>query len=346
MPAALDRALDFLVAAQAPSGRLPIGMALEIDAVADDDPSLFATAMVAEAIGRHDDPRAQLVLRRAAEHLAAHVETPGVWRHWTAEHPQFAALPADADDTAWSTSVLRLAGLPVPPSASVLLENRDRRGRFRTWLLVRVEQGLPSRGQLAIGLRRLRRPVHAVLFWRATSADPRDVDGVVNAHVLAVLGPGPHARPVADYLEAILRAGAEDRCDKWYRSAFMFYAAVARARTSGVVELAAAAELVRERVQAAAGADGRLGDGPLDTALGIRALTELGVPADDPVVRQAAGYLAATQAEDGGWAAEPAYYGGPRHHPEVPCWGSRALTSGLAAAALARVPAPAAAQNR
>lgn len=300
----------------------------------EDDSSLFATAMIAEALAPCDDRRASTMLEAAAQNLAAQMDALAVWRHWSSEHPRFKALPFDADDTACASIVLRLAGIPFPENRSLLLENVDARGRFLTWILLRRRRRVPSAALLRIGLRRAAHPVQAWMFWRATSAEPDDVDGIVNAHVLACLGDGPHAGSVVGYLAEVIEHRAEATCDKWYRSPFLLYAALGRCAAAGVGGIADLAPAVGERIEAAASADGRIGDGHLDTAWAVRALVELGLAS--PARAKGVAFLEAAQREDGSWPAAPVYFGGPAHHPDVPCWGSAALSTGICAGALAR----------
>jgi hypothetical protein len=332
----IERALAFLAAGQAASGQIPVrtGLEMTIDETTA-DPSIFATALVAEALGPVDHPLAASTRGRAAEYLRGHMEEPGVWRHWTRGHPQFHSLPPDADDTACASVALRHAGVPYPDNRSLLLANRDAEGRFFTWLVARRGSGLPGRSMWRIAGRRVARPVHARLFWR-TSAEPDDVDGIVNLNVLAYLGDGSHAGPIVRYAKEILDDGREAECDSWYRSPFLFYAGLGRCVVAGVDALGELAPTVGERIAAAAGPDGQIGDGPLDTALALRALIELDI--GDPARDLAFAYLETTQEDDGGWPAAPLYFGGPRHHPDVPCWGSRELTAGICVGALARLP--------
>ena len=332
----IERALVFLAAGQAACGQIPVrtGLQMTIDETTD-DPAIFATALVAEALDPIEHRLAASTRRRAAAYLRSHMEEPGVWRHWTRVHPQYHALPPDLDDTACASVVLRHAGLPFPDNRALLLGNRDAGGRFFTWLVVRRGSGVPSRALWRIAARRLARPVHARLFWR-TSAEPGDVDGIVNLNVLAYLGDGPHAGPVVRYARQILEDGREAECDSWYRSPFLFYAGLGRCVAAGVGGLSELAPTVRERIGAAAGSDGQIAEGPLDTALALRALVDLGI--EDALCGRASRYLEATQQDDGGWSAAPVYFGGPRHHPDVPCWGSRELTTGICVGALARVP--------
>lgn len=297
------------------------------------DPSLFPTVFIARALAACGDrDGAPAMLARALAYLRTHMEAPGVWRHWTDEHPQFAALPVDLDDTACISSVLSRNGVAVPGNASLLLANRDEHGLFRTWLIPRWPAPRHA-GYWRVAARRWRMPLHARGFWR-TSAEPGDVDMVVNAHVLHHLGDGPHAEPVVARLIDVVRRGEEDRCDKWYRSAFLFHASLARCIRVGVTGLRVVREEACSRIVDGVRQDGSVGDGSADAAFAVMALADWDAASDERA--QMCAHLGAVQATDGSWPAEPVYYGGPRHHPAVPAWGSRELTTGLCLEALVR----------
>src|SRR5688500_11685047 len=66
----------------------------------EEDPSIFATSIAGSALAAVDEPAAAEMADRAARYLREHMEPYGVWRHWTRDHPQHHALPADLDDTA------------------------------------------------------------------------------------------------------------------------------------------------------------------------------------------------------------------------------------------------------
>ena len=300
----------------------------------EEDPSLFATSIVGLALSASDDPLARSIADRAARYLRGQMEPPGVWRHWLSEHPQYDALPPDADDTACVSCVLRRHGIDFPDNSSLLLANRDRRGRFYTWLVPRRSHPAAALAIWRPALRRGRHPVLAQLFWRRTSAAPYDVDAVVNAGVLLYLGDGAHARPVVSYLLEVLARREMAHCDKWYRSPFLFYAAVSRCAEAGVSGLEEAGMTIAARIAAATSKDGQIGAGPVDTALGLTALTIWNV--ESRTCARAARYLVTSQSSDGSWPAEPVYFGGPPEDPQVPSWGSEELTTALCVEALSR----------
>lgn len=329
---ALDRGVDFLARRQLPSGGFSLRYGFDVAAgpTEPDDNALFGTALIAWSLGFCGERDARGVLARAVDHLRTHMEPGGVWRHWTPAAPQYHVVAPDVDDTAYVSTVLRANGIPPPDNRRVLLANRDSRGLFYTWFIARWPP--PRSGRLwLIAARRARHPLQGRKLWTTTPAFPSDVDGIVNANVLAYLGDGPYATPVVRRLIDVFRAGEEGRCDSWYRGAFTFYYAVTRA---GLAGFDAIADELRGRIRAAAQPDGAIGGGPLDTALAIGALCNL--DCERELRDRACEWLEGRQSDDGSWAPEPFYYAGPRLDPPLPRWGSRELTTGFCLEALAR----------
>jgi hypothetical protein len=329
---ALARAVDFLARSQLPSGGFSLRYGFDVAAgpTEPDDNALFGTALVAWSLGFCNDAGARGVLARAIGHLRAHIEPGGVWRHWTPAAPQYNVVAPDVDDTAYISTVLRANGIAPPDNRPVLLANRDSRGLFYTWFIARWPPPRSLR-LWRIAARRARHPLEGRKLWTTTPAFPSDVDGIVNANVLAYLGDGPYAEPVVRRLVDVFRRGEEGRCDSWYRGAFTFYYAVTRTGLRGFDPIA---DELRERIVAATRTDGRIGDGALATALAVGALCNLGW--EQELCERACAWLEAEQSDDGSWPPEPFYYAGPRLDPPLPRWGSRELTTGFCVEALAR----------
>jgi hypothetical protein len=287
---------------------------------------VFATALIVAGLAAVGTPEARDLAGRGAQLLARRAEPPGVWRFRAPGHPGRHGLPADVDDTACASMALQACGLPAPDNAPALLANRDPQGRFYTWIVARRGTSPLAGGLWRVHLRRAMRPVAGREAWRGAAA-PGDVDVVVNANVLAYLGDGAHAGAVADWLVAALDAPGPRPPDKWYRSWFTFYYALARCCSRGIAAVAPAADRIATRIAAATTAEGVMGAGPQDTALGISALAHLGAP----VPGGAVAFVRAAQDADGSWPAEPLYFAA-----EEMSWGSRALTTALCLEALAR----------
>jgi hypothetical protein len=303
---AIRRAVAFLEGAQLPNGELPVLVSGERD------PSLFPTALAAYSLAFV--PEAAAIRERALDFLACEMEPRGVWRHRARAHPAYDGLVADADDTACAAAALRAGGRDVPAAASILLANRTRDGRFRTWLPARAD---------------FRRPKALWnLFVRGT-ASITDVDAVVNANVLHLLGPTQNEAAVVEWLLAILRDDRETDCDKWYDNPFAVWYFFSRALSPSSGEACALiAGKVRDAVSRTA----------LDHALGASALACCGV---FPPLTE----LLEMQTPRGSWPAAPLYNVGRARRRDgtfVPgsgdwlTWGSEELTTAFALEALGR----------
>ena len=326
----LSRAVRFLESAQAQSGELPV-YASNDPSLRDHatlDPSIFPSALAAWSLSFC--AAAKGVRGRLCDFLEAEMLPHGLWRHWPRSHAHHASLPPDLDDTGCAALAMGRAGRMLPDHRHLLLANRNRAGLFYTWLSPRLRWSgwahmTATAGQLA----------HAptlFLFFRATSAKPRDVDAVVNANALFHVGRFDGDEAVIAYLTMILRQGRERHCDKWYDepSVIWYFLARALAERSDEARALLLAKLTQARP-----------DHALHRALRICAMRSLGAPVpDDDVARLMAG-----QAADGSWPRAALYHGGRTRrrdgsfdapHPDTPRWGSEALTTAFAVEALAR----------
>ena len=320
---AVRRAVEYLARRQQPSGQFQILVGLDLDEGVD-DPSIFATCLIGQSLRWCTAPGAEPLRQRAADFVLAQKEGAGLWRHWTRGHPNYHMIPYDVDDAACASALLRQEGRPVPDNSGYILANRDPEGRFYSWIIARWPPPPPA---LWPFLRhRVRRPREARRFWTQTPSEPDDIDAVVNAHVLVYLGDGDHAPPVVSHLLGVLER-REEPADKWYPSPRFFYYAVARA-SEAVPALNEARAAICSRIAAAAGPDGSLGGGPVETALALIALARW--DAEPGLRERAAAYLERTQEGDGSWPVAPVYHG------DTTLWGSRELSTGLCAEALAR----------
>jgi hypothetical protein len=332
----IRRGLAFLAARQLPSGQFPIQVTLDYKPGSPvlDDASPFATTHVVHSLDFLPRGDVQPLLDRALAYMRREMTGPGLWRYWNRDaiwegRPIFSFIPADLDDTASHSWLLRHHGVAFPDNRRLLLHNRDRHGLFYTWFVPRLRGTADLRYWRAVlGEVTLAR---MTLFWRTTEAGYDDVDSVVNANVLLYLGERPETRPVVEWLTRIIVEGREAETDKWYRDIFTFHYAVSRCHHAGIGGFGALRARIHDRLAAEALAEGRIGDHAMHTALAVNTLANLGV--DSPLVGRAIDHLLATQAEDGSWPSAPYYHGGPRQSVS---WGSRELTTGLCLEALAR----------
>ncbi len=326
----LKRAVAFLESVQLPGGELPVYASTDpsLATGAALDPSIFPSALAAWSLSFW--PEADGVRDRICDFLAAEMLPHGLWRHWPRSHPHHASLPPDLDDSSCAALAMQKAGRDVPDHRGLLLANRDAKGLFFTWLAPRLRWS--GWRHIALTGRQLAHAPALLMFFRRTSAKPRDVDAVVNANALYRLGPFDRDEAALAFLTAILREGRERQSDKWYDEPFVLWYFLARALAGRSDE--ARGLLSAKLAEAEA-------ENALQLALGLCAAVSLGERPDQARVSQ----LIALQAEDGSWPRAALYHGGRKRqrdggfdapHPDTPRWGSEALTTAFAVEALAR----------
>jgi hypothetical protein len=324
---AIERGVAFLEAVQCPSGEFPVLIATDPTMAAGGvpDPSVFPTALIARSLSGRSTAKLR---ERACDFLLGQVDPDGLWRHWTRDHPYYRQLPPDLDDTSCASSALRSAGKPYPDNRAILLANRDSQGRFYTWIAPRLRWA--GTRHLILTARQLRHAATLFLFFRRTSAKPRDVDAVVNANALFYLGPFDGRDAVVSFLVDVVRNDRETECDKWYDNPFVIWYFLSRA-LSGI-----APEAKDMFVSKITSADPR---SPLEDALAACALLYWDhLPSEEAIAR-----LLGAQNGDGAWPIAALYHGGrarmrdgnfDKPHPDTPRWGSEALTTAFAIEAL------------
>lgn len=324
-------ALAFLAGAQRPNGEIPVCTTSDpqMQERLVPDPSVFPTALAAHCLS-FAGPGARPILDRAHAFLLGEMDRNGLWRHWTREHPLHRQLPPDLDDTSCATAALAAAGLARPENERLMLANRTRQGLFLTWIIPRPRWN--GRAHLRATLPQLRHPATLFLFFRRTSAEPGDVDAVVNANVLHCLRCGEGAAAAADWLMALLRDGKESQCDKWYGNSIIVRYFLSRALVGLKPE---AGEIIVRRSTAAQASN------PLEAAMLASTLLDW----DAAVPARILDGVTESQRRCGAWPAASLYHGGRARlrsggfaepHPDTPQWGSEALTTAFAVEALAR----------
>ncbi len=325
---AVDAGLDQLVRDQLPSGEFeshatPLG----VEPAWEADSSVFVTSLCVLALGAVEDDRVAAMSARARDLIRREAAPGPLWRFWTHDHDRHREIPCDADDTACATMALGGDGPDAGRSRRLLLANRDAEGRFRTWFLPRGAAAW-SPGRLRNSLGELRDRSRRAAFWEMTEADPDDVDGVVNANVLRLLGPASPTAAVELVSDAV-RSGRERECDSWHRNEHSCWWSLADGHRRGVPYadevVSTVVERIRERAEVPAPDETPLDVGHALAAL--RALRPDGDPATGPLVER----LLAAQRDDGSWERSIFFYGGPK---EVFAWGSSAYTTAVAVGAL------------
>jgi hypothetical protein len=293
---------------------------------------VFPSALIAYSLGFI--PGALDMRDRALDFLLGEMDGRGLWRYWSHDHSYPHNLPPDLDDTCVASAVLMRAGRRFPENRPIVLANRDTCGLFFTWITPRPRWA-SGWAYWRSALPQLLDPAALYYFLRQTAASPFDIDAVVNANVLFYLGDRAETRPVVVRLMTILREGLERQCDKWYESPAAIWYFFSRAMSGFVPD---ARQLVLDRVAGARHAS------PLDAAHAACSVLSWGELPSDAAVAE----LLEAQLESGGWPRAGLYAGGRTRMPdgsvappgpEMPWWGSEALTTSVALEALARLDA-------
>lgn len=142
---AISRGLRFLAKQQLPSGQFPIQATLHYKPGSPvvDDASPFATSHVVYSLGFCEETNTQMMIKPALAYLKREMTKAGLWRYWNRnavwEGRRISNfIPADLDDTASHSWLLRHHAVAFPNNRSLLLHNRDRTGRFYTWFVPRL----------------------------------------------------------------------------------------------------------------------------------------------------------------------------------------------------------------
>jgi hypothetical protein len=300
--AAIGRALEFIAARQLPHGEIRVDRAGDL---ALTDPALesspYGTTYALHALGFAGDPRIAGIAERALAFLTEEMEPPGLWRYYSSRNPK--TLPPDLDDTACAAFALRRHHdeIQLGWNLRVLLANRDREGRFLTFL----------------------------------TGGPNNVDAVVNANVLLWLGEREETRAACDYLVETVRAGREEKASVYGVDELSLDYVLSRAWANGVAALGPCRAPILARLAARRRPDGSYGD-ELATALAVATLLNFGGgeggeggEAED--LAPSVAFLLSRQRPDGSWPRATFYVdfaGG--------FYGSEELTTAFAVEALAR----------
>ncbi len=329
---AVEGGLRWLSDQQLPSGELPSYASFFGDEPPAWEPDQlnFITALAAEVLDMVDHAAARSIVDAAVAFLRGEREPSALWRYWARSNARVAFTPPDADDTACCSLAVGCRGDDSTANVAIYRATAAPDGRARTWLVPHGRLGPKAWWTL----RDERRPATAELrkeLWSSTEAEPGDIDAVVNANVCRYLGPERAPAGAVEWVASVVEAGWETQ-DKWHRTPYTLWAAVADGAQRGIGRFASLGPVVIDRIAGAVGPDGGV-ERDLDTALALLTVQRFDGPAD---LRAAlAGALVARQADDGSWAREVFYFGGPT---EVFGWASEALTTSYAVAGLAAEP--------
>ena len=228
----------------------------------------FVSALCVLALESSNEARARAMCAATRAYLVDTIEYPGLWRYY--RH-----LPQDLDSTALCSLVIGahpwiFLGRNVPE----ILANRDKEGRFQTWVLAEDEPDVVSTFRI--------------------EADP-----VVNANVIAYLGDRPETRDAQRWLETLIAEGNLEGSSKWYPDAVTIYYAATRAMIGAQPALDQLRPILADRILGLH--DEKEGFGNiLQTAQAVSALYNIGSLESIDPRRQAERFIN-TQRDDGSW---------------------------------------------
>jgi hypothetical protein len=276
--------------------------------------SLYQTAFIGSVLSGVEG--ASPIVRRVAGFVETQRDPGCVWRYMRKDHPGSVTLAPDVDDTALGSLLLREAGRPVGTADAVLLSNRDRQGRFYTWITV-FGSWYRSAARVRILFDRLPRLRHVVAAFRGEYQRIGDVDAGVNANVVLYLGRGPSTEGAVNYLIDVAKRGVID--DRWYEDPFTLWFLISRA-------------LSRHGIQAGAVLLEQLGSLSPTTPLQLAEAVCIALDWGGHVPEEWIAGLLASQSRLGGWERIPLY----SVRGKDDRWGGEATTSALCVQALSR----------
>lgn len=308
----IDSAVSYLRDRQRETGEFAVYISqtsARMDGELFEVPTPFGATFTIHALQHVDHPDVRAMIDRACKYVVNTMTPTGVWFYMPdpVHAKRWNDLWPDADDTAACAHALLSNGISPPGLAntrSVLLEHRDPRGVFLTWL------------------------------DHKTRPPGNDIDTVVLSNILLYLGETPDTRPSIDYLNHIIENNAEHNSYWYYLDHLSLYYMLSRAMHSGVTGLQRSRPSVVERTLRHRQGDGGFGS-DLQTALAIATLLNCGARAE---VGAAVEALVKRQRGDGSWTSEAFYCA---QKPPLPgtivFWlGSAELVTALCIEAIAR----------
>jgi hypothetical protein len=302
---AVRRGVAFLRGRQLPSGRFRTVASRYVDLRnAKEDSSVFTTAVLAYSLSFCKWPEVHEMKEAALDFLLREMHAPGFWRYWTSDSSN--TIPIDLDDTACASLAMSVNGRSFPANFGRIGENRDKNGRFLTWLF---DERLKS----------FKEDLPVTERW--------NIDPVVNANLLAYLGYQDDMELAVGYVMEWTRS--DDHAAHWgyYVDRLALYYAVSRACYRGVSPLCNARARLKSTISSRLRT--RRDWNILSSAFAACTLLNLSETSED--LWTLAHEIVAEQRPDGSWPAIAMYVGPTRFH------GSAELTTGLCLEALERL---------
>lgn len=286
-------AVDAIAARLGPRGQWPGWAYADADPAATGRLDIAAPLTALGMLALAELPLAGVpeVLAASRRHLELTVLAEGLWRY-------YANIPPDTDDSA-------MCALALGPDHPAVV------------------------GRTAQALTGTRLPNGLYPTWFTPGLNPV-IDPVPNAHVVAVLGPGPATDDAVAWLIEVVAAGTEVADSVYYLDALDLHIALTRAVAAGVEALRPALAAASARAHARLLADGL---SPYRTAQAIIVASHA-EEADAVLLADAADHLLASRHATGLWPSDTLFVAGNTDAPGWWHYQSDAVTSALCARAL------------
>ena len=221
--------------------------------------AMFVAACGILALQTCRDQRIAEIVERTKRFLVQNIGPQGLWSYVPGLHP-------DLDDSSVCAMAIGPSGhsaLFMGRNLEPILANRDSEGRFLTWIR---EPGMPN-----------------------------DVDSVVNANVISMLGHRTETSGAESWIENLVRENRESGSSLWYVPVMDLYYCVSRASQLAAPAFASLRSILIERILETKVSN------PLQIAQALTALDYLKIQGESEFVHQRLEELIAAQQDDGSW---------------------------------------------
>jgi hypothetical protein len=349
MQLTISKGLDFLLHRQLPQGNFSCEVAeatsgLNEDMehfdtgdrkgwVSIDNTNIFPATLTGLCLLHATDfPQTEKILKKIDQLLLRERHTFGVWNHYLPESPVYTYLPHDVDDTACALDYLKRRGIPQSENHSVFFANRNSEGLFYTWFTARKEWN-PSLRYWLISMKELRHPLIIHAFWKGTESSRYDIDAVVNNNVVLWLGERPETLPAIHYIVEQVKSGKESEFDLYYSNLHTIWYFLSKNLREGRPSFEPIRDILLQRILETLDPDGTVRGQPLETALTLCSLLNLGRAPESFPAEPMIQFLQNSQQPDGFWKKRVVYKGGRKY---IYGWGSEEMVTGFVLEALAR----------
>lgn len=312
----LFQAIEFLAENQLEDGefKTEIRQQDKTESLWQFDSSPFATALILNSLSfLESDQRVRQIREKGVNFLREEIEEYGLWRYWSSRNPKHNLIPPDLDDTCCISQFLRSNNIEIPDNRDIILNNRNPKGLFYTWVL-----STPKKSELYFNDK-----------WEWVINQEEDICCVVNANTVLYLDADEECRDAIEYLIKVFYDDPGKFYSPYYNHITSFYYALSRILYNRHSPLDSIKEELIEQILSLQKHDGSFGD-ELKTALAVCSLLNCSFDGDN--LTSAIDFLIQTQQSDGSWQRIP-WYG---YHADKATYGSTELTTGFCLEAVVR----------